>query len=641
MFCEKCGSKIPDGSAFCPNCGAKAAAAAVKEAKKEAEKAAEVVKAEAAAAEQQAAAVPRQAAAVSEAGEAQAVAAAGEVQAAAVEAQAAAQEAVPAAVKPPKQKKEKSGKGISPVKIALIAVLAVVLVVAAIFVFSKGARNAVKKAFSSDESYFKSVELAAIDDLAGMLATAYDDDILELADLYKSTFSLTGDLDVTSDAEALLSIISKASNKKVDLDWLKSGKIEAEFSMNDATFRLDGALTANKKTLFDFDAIVDINDGMAYLGLPLLHKEYAGIDISDKLATDELLDKLDTFKSASEKFPKGKDLKKLVLKYAEIALDNIKKVNNVKKDVKLSVGSAKGEYTRYRVIFDDDLIKDILYSICDTALDDKELEDILLSLSDAGLIREEDIDRFYDGLNNTFDNIEKLSFDELTLEVYVDGSGDIVAQHIFNANSELTAAYQYAIGDDNSFGFEIGEYRNDELRKGYSIDGTISGSTLTGKANYVRSGSVRNTIEFSDVNIRKFLSGNPVGKLEYNLSTLMGNSMMRGVDVVIDFDLKVKNSKVTVTLKQDDKKLIELDASLKKSSSSSIKAPKNVFDIEDNNDIKDYLEDLDWDNMIENWEAADMPDSYVRILDQLSRKGLGIDDLGGLLPGKLRRSLIQ
>ena len=110
---------------------------------------------------------------------------------------------------------------------------------------------------------------------------------------------------------------------------------------------------------------------------------------------------------------------------------------------------------------------------------------------------------------------------------------------------------------------------------------------------------------------------------------------------MIDFDLKVKNSKVTVTLKQDDKKLIELDASLKKSSSSSIKAPKNVFDIGDNNDIKDYLEDLDWDNMIENWEAADMPDSYVRILDQLSRKGLGIDDLGGLLPGKLRRSLGQ
>ena len=44
MFCEKCGSKIPDGSAFCPNCGSKAAAAAVK---KEAAKAAEVVKAEA------------------------------------------------------------------------------------------------------------------------------------------------------------------------------------------------------------------------------------------------------------------------------------------------------------------------------------------------------------------------------------------------------------------------------------------------------------------------------------------------------------------------------------------------------------------------------------------------------------------
>lgn len=630
MFCEKCGSKIPDGSAFCPNCGAKAAAAAVKEAKKEAAKAAEVVTSEAAAVEQQAETVAQQVAAAPEAVPAQ-------VEAAVDQAQAAGQEAVPVAAKPPKQKKEKSGKGISPVKIALIAVAAVVVVVAAIFLLSKSARNAVKKAFSSDESYFVSVEQAAVEDLADMLTTAYESDILELLDFYKSEFALSGDIDISKDAEDLLETLNKASGKKLDLTWLKTGKVEAAFAMKDKSVQLNGGITANKKTLFDFDFIVDFNDAYAYIGLPLLNSQYAAIDLSDKLGGDEILDKIDEIETYKDALPTTKEIKSLVSRYTKVALSKIKKVNNVKKDVKLKVGKASGEYTRYRVVIDEELMKDIYDAVLNEILDDTELEKILMRMEDAGVFKTEGyVDAFYEEINNALDNLDNRHFDEISLEVYVDGAGDIVAQHIFDADAKLIEGYQYVIGDDNSFGFEIGEYRNDELRKGYSIDGTISGNKVTGTVNYLRSGSVRTSIDFIDVDVRKLLSGNPSGKLEYDLSKLIGSSSFRGFTVTVDFDLVVKNSKVNVVLKEDDKKLITADLSLKKSSASTIKAPSKTVDIENNNDIKDFLEDLDWDKMIENCEAADMPDMYTRALDKLSRNGLSLDSLMSMLPRRIR-----
>ena len=630
MFCEKCGSKIPDGSAFCPNCGAKAAAAAVKEAKKEAAKAAEVVTSEAAAVEQQAETVAQQVAAAPEAVPAQ-------VEAAVDQAQAAGQEAVPVAAKPPKQKKEKSGKGISPVKIALIAVAAVVVVVAAIFLLSKSARNAVKKAFSSDESYFVSVEQAAVEDLADMLTTAYESDILELLDFYKSEFALSGDIDISKDAEDLLETLNKASGKKLDLTWLKTGKVEAAFAMKDKSVQLNGGITANKKTLFDFDFIVDFNDAYAYIGLPLLNSQYAAIDLSDKLGGDEILDKIDEIETYKDALPTTKEIKSLVSRYTKVALSKIKKVNNVKKDVKLKVGKASGEYTRYRVVIDEELMKDIYDAVLNEILEDDELDKMLVRMEDAGIFKKEGyVDAFYEEINNALDNLDNRHFDEISLEVYVDGAGDIVAQHIFDADAKLIEGYQYVIGDDNSFGFEIGEYRNDELRKGYSIDGTISGNKVTGTVNYVRSGSVRTSIDFIDVDVRKLLSGNPSGKLEYDLSKLIGSSSFRGFTVTVDFDLVVKNSKVNVVLKEDDKKLITADLSLKKSSASTIKAPSKTVDIENNNDIKDFLEDLDWDKMIENCEAADMPDMYTRALDKLSRNGLSLDSLMSMLPRRIR-----
>ena len=282
-------------------------------------------------------------------------------------------------------------------------------------------------------------------------------------------------------------------------------------------------------------------------------------------------------------------------------------------------------------------MKDIYDAVLNEILDDTELEKILMRMEDAGVFKTEGyVDAFYEEINNALDNLDNRHFDEISLEVYVDGAGDIVAQHIFDADAKLIEGYQYVIGDDNSFGFEIGEYRNDELRKGYSIDGTISGNKVTGTVNYVRSGSVRTSIDFIDVDVRKLLSGNPSGKLEYDLSKLIGSSSFRGFTVTVDFDLVVKNSKVNVVLKEDDKKLITADLSLKKSSASTIKAPSKTVDIENNNDIKDFLEDLDWDKMIENCEAADMPDMYTRALDKLSRNGLSLDNLMSMLPRSIR-----
>ena len=638
MFCEKCGSKIPDGSAFCPNCGSKAAAAAVKEAKKEAKQ--EVVQAAENAVEvqQQAVATVNQAAADAQAQVANVQA---QVEQQAIE----AQNAPVAPAKPPKQpkpKKEKTGKKINAGLIIGIAVLAVVLAVGAVFLFSKSARNAVKKAFASDEAYFRSVEQNAVEDLTNMLCTAYESDLLELLDFYESEFALTGDIDVKKDAADLMEKLYKATNKSLDLTWVNSGKVEASLAVKDGAVQLKGGLTANKKTLFDIDLIADFYDAMAYIGLPLLNPEYAAVDLLDKIDPDQFLNKLDDVKALKEALPTTKEIKKLVSKYTEIVLSNVKKISNVKKDAKLALNiddDIRGEYTRYRVIIDEDMMKDIIYSVCEAILADEDLKAILTRIQETDLYGDELVDKFEERVENTKENVEDMKFNELTLEVYVDGSGDIVAQHIFDDDSKLVAAYQYIITDDKKFGFEIGSYRNDALRKGIAVLGEYDGSKLSGTAEYYRSGSPRNSIEFKDVNIRKLLSGNPSGKLEYNLATLTGMSSLRSYDLVIDFDLTVKSSKANIEIKESEKPLVAVDLSLKKSSASKVKAPSKTVDISSATDIKDFLEDLDFDKMLDNCEAAEMPDAYTRVIEKLTRNGLNLEDLMGMLPYSIRKNL--
>ena len=126
-----------------------------------------------------------------------------------------------------------------------------------IFLLSASARNAVKKAFMSDESYFKSVETNFVEDLVDDLALAYEDDLVSFFDFYKSEYEFNAAVSVKDEAEDFLEDIYK-QNRDLDLSWIKSANVSGNFAIKDKNLEVKAESAVNKKDFLDFDIAIGI-----------------------------------------------------------------------------------------------------------------------------------------------------------------------------------------------------------------------------------------------------------------------------------------------------------------------------------------------------------------------------------------------
>ena len=519
----------------------------------------------------------------------------------------------------------KMGKKV-PVGLLIVATMGlVVLVIALVFLISGSARNSVKKMFMSDESYFRSVEKNAVQDLADDLSIAYEDDFVELFDFMKSKYTVNIDVNVKDEAEDFLEAIYK-KNRDVDLSWIKSAKAEGYFQMKDKNLQITGEANINKKDLIDFDLIGNLTENKYYIGIPILNKEYAQYDLSNTLDLETLslgdvgginFQTLIESTAFQDALPSKKELNRILMKYVEIALEKMDRVKFYEDQV-LEAGGVKDRYLMISVDLDEAKQPEIIDAILKELSKDDDVLAIVNKIEKTGVFGDKlSADSFLDWIEKQQDEVYKKEYPFRTLNVWVNSSGDVVGQQLVEDNG-TGYTYKYVINQGN-FGFEAFSTKKNRVLTNVRASGTVSGNSVTGNLKYFTdSGVERISVDFKDINVIDLLRGNPTGTVLIDIYELTGDKSFKGLKCTVEFDLSLSKSTAKCLFSDAGKTIIEADIVMKKSSAGTVKMPSKIIEADKNNGLYSWVKNFDWDDILKNADKMNMPSRYSRMLEKWS-----------------------
>lgn len=549
-------------------------------------------------------------------------------------------------VNAPANKKKSS---FSPVKIGIVVVIALVLVVIA--ANGKAFANTVKKAFSSPEKYYQSVEANALTQSTEMLTSVYNQtiDTFDLKDFKQS---------VTISAE-LGSKLQKFIKKETDVDISKLGAVSVSLDamMKKDIFGIGVGLAAGKKSIASINAIFDMENLTAYVQVPEINKKYIGVDVEERMDADEYHEVFDQAKSFISNLPKKKELDKLAEKYIKAALAEVTKVK--KSTGTIEVGGVSQKCTVLEVELDEDVISDMLEAVADQIEKDKDLKKILekieKSADDLDFDSEEIIEDLVDELLEAADEIGREKM-EITMTVYVDGKG-VIRGRSFNV--KVTQSYENWYGDTvtetmggeieilfpvkgNKVGFSAtikskdADGNKDVLFKAEGT-GKQSMGSLTGDLKIKVRG-----VTVADVAVKKFdleklkkgyLNGTFTVSASDTIASMLEKEMGRDFREFLDeaginlgkVGLEIacansaKNSKVELSAIYKDEMLFKVSAERDTKADAETKAPaeKNVIMVEDNDDFSEWLDECDWDGFLKSLKKTTLPEELIDMLDDV------------------------
>ena len=519
----------------------------------------------------------------------------------------------------------KLGKKV-PVGLLIVATLGlVVLVVALVFLISGSARDTVKRMFMSDVNYFRSVEKTAIEDLADDISIAYEDDFVGLFDFMKSKYTLNVNVNVKDEAEDFLEAIYK-KNRDVDLSWIKTANLEGFIQMKDKNLQINAESTVNKKDLFDLDVIGNLNESKVYVGIPILNKEYAEFDFSDKIDLETMsfssiggvnVQTLIESTAFKEALPSRKELNKIISRYLDVALEKIDRIKFYE-DQTLEAASVKDKYLMISADLDEDKQPEIIDAILKELSKDDEVLAIINKIEKTGVFGDKiSADSFLDWIEEQQETVYNKEYPFRTLNIWVNNSGKVVGQQLIEDNG-TGYTYKYVINGDN-FGFEAFNTKKNKVLTNVRASGIVSGNSVTGNLKYYTdSGIERFSVDFSDIDVIDLLRGNPTGSVLIDIYDLTGDKQFKGLKCTVEFDLSLSKSTAKALISDAGKTIIEADISVKKSSAGTVKMPSKVMEADKNNGLSAWVKNFDWDDVLKNADKMNMPSRYTRQLEKWS-----------------------
>ncbi len=633
MFCEECGKQIADGDKFCDQCGWKvpeAEAPAVEEAPvvEEAPAVEETPAAEEAPAVEEAP-VAEEAPAVEEAPVVEETPVVNATPVAApIEAPVAP--VVAEAPKAEKPKKEKKGSG----KAAFLVIATVVIVIGLLIAFNyKALANFAHKTFDSPEKYYAYIEGQQVEEIVDTYMLYYDE-------YFVNTLFAMNDKSVEANisvefSEDLRDLMSMSG---VDFDWLEAANIGMNMSMTEDGMSMGIKGGANKVDLASMNILMDFADEMMYMQVPELNKTYMGADFGDAdISIDE--DMWEQYDALKQYIPESKELRKLLVKYANIALGAVEDVD--KSTEKVKVGDITQNSTALEVTFDSDTVQAMLEAVLEEMLEDKDLEKLFVKVM--GMAEEVDYpvdpddmyDQFIETVEEALDNIEDFDMGdfEMVMIVYVDGEGNVIGREVEAEGMKVT----YLMPEKGSK-FEM-EYAIEMEEYGEIIDislegaGKKKGNKISGEFEVKYEG-----ISFADIvvdgyDIEKAKKGESVGSFTISASkslkkltdsslsssdaALAATIMEYSLQIDMDTDLKGGTVSFTVLDGEDVFAKLTVEAKTGKGTKLSVPSDKDVLDPNDEDDMEEWVEGVDWDKFIKTLEKAEIPDDYIEELEDL------------------------
>ncbi len=658
MFCQNCGKEIPDGVAFCPECGTKVEKAPAQETVAEEIPAQETIPAQneepaeerliletkPIEAEPEQDAKPQDAVPAEAAPEAPATAAAG-----------------------PETKGEKAGflQKHKTLAIILAAVVVLLIVVAAFF---KPLSNAVVKLFTSPAGYYHYVEKKYVKDTVKDIAESYALTRDAISDVDNMSVSGGMSLEFEGKGSSILDSIGEMID--VDLTWIKSLEFAGTESIKDKKTSSSGEFKVNGKSVLTSEIIADLSDFNLYARVPELNTEYIllGEEFFDELGIDlsEIADPenntLDAVEKINNSLPAKAKLISVLNECFKTAVDQVQNVKQINSK-NISAKGVKQNVTVLEVKIDEETVENIIVNVCEELKSNNDVKESIYSLAEAyneyagsDETGEEAYIAFTEALDDLIEDAPDFAeyyLDEYRIEykVYVNKNGEVIGRKV--EISEISGSFEYVNSIEylltkkgKEYGFELNiESKNNtknskEIICALESKGECKGDKYTGSVKVV---SDENDLDL-DFDIKNLdftkvwsgsISGNVVIPVDdsaisdvFGYSAAMAVSGLVGKNLSLDIDFNIADSKsdFAVTLYTRDTKVATIKYNAKKTNASKISVPseKKSFEITDSDDLLDWLLDIDFSGISKKLDKAGASADVLDLIDDLQDT---IDDL--------------
>ncbi len=646
MYCEKCGNPVKDTEKFCPKCGAPVKASADNSASGgKASPKAEGSKADA-----------------------------GKAAEAVMKTAAAAVEGVKEAAGKGRQawNRLSSKEGGKKKIIIAAAAAAVLLLLVVITANAASINNLLRKTFGSPEGYYQFVEKKTVNELADACGELYG---IYLDSLNYYDKSIGGEVSIKLD-EAGQDFVDLLGFAGIDISWLKNAKIGVNAAVKDSNFSAGISAAINKDEILSGKAVMDIQAGEVYFQLPELNKLYLGLELEEVLGSYDRksLESFQEIQAANKEqlkaFPSEKEIEKLFKKYTLLALSCMEDVSKSAKTLKAE--GVQQKCTELKVTIDADAARDIAETVLEEIQNDKDIEKIIMDIAEAmdqsgvygrmlpgaqgfmyimaGVATAEgsigyadgavsDAEEVYEAFLNEIENmLDRLHYigdsdNEIIMKVYVDGKGNIKGRKIELKNKYSSQTVSILMPQKgNKFGFE---FSADGFPLKLTGSGKKKGDTITGAFTVKFNGASVVDVAAAGLNTEELKKARLNGKLEVTASSGLGRVADLGIGnrslgsmaaIISDIKLTLKAETTEKSMKYDlsvgyeEESIGTVSIALKTGNGSKAGIPgdKNVVMAEDEEDLLEWIEEMNWDKLISVLDKSDIPSDIVDAAEDIT-----------------------
>lgn len=541
-------------------------------------------------------------------------------------------------------KNERKLNNAGKISVGVIIAIAVVAVLGLCWIVSGKFSRSMHKTFDSPKKYMAYVEKQAIlgkkDNTMRSIYNNLSNQVTTENQAVEEQVTLTI-------GEAGQSYLRLLKSTGVDLTWLNSAGMKYSVNVKDHDVEMTTALILNEKEIIEPTFILDSKKKAVYAKIPELTKDCIKYDL-EKYAEqfDELLAKADKMRIA---YPDIKMMDKLADKYVKLVLDG---VENVEKDkAELECGDVSQKCTVLRATIKEKDIKSIIKTVCKEATKDEDLKKLYTDMCKAMELENYDevYDRLKESLTDVAEKIEDREFglNKVVIELYVDGDGRIVGRNykiVPEKGEELVVKIGKATKGSN-VGFEA-SVKYGEMTGKLSGTGKLKSGKLSGEYTLKVNGEkvLKVSVEKFDQNAWDdgYLKGHFTCEFEGDLGNLLeeANILPRRVQREIDgysnmlssmagsiepsLDLIVDTSEkkhlIDIGILNHDEEVFRIAFKGTMKSASKVKIPSKAIDVTESADMKDFVDGLDLDKILDALDNAEVPKEYREMIGSMFKR---------------------
>lgn len=341
--------------------------------------------------------------------------------------------------------------------------------------------------YVSDVDYFVALERASTDKALTQISVIVDeygkydisstDKILTFLDSKKaeSSFELTLSKGITD-------YLSETAD--VDLGFLKNLDFDFAVEMDGDKTGLNISLGLEGNKIITANAVLDMENSVAYLSIPELSDTAMKFDIK-KLAGKDVETIVDDVKNAPQvetslvlysELPDGATVSSTIKEYIDIILDSIVTVEKAQTEV--TVGGKTSKYSEMTAKFTPDALEALVVSLLERLKNDENVWKViegfgnLVAPEDPPLTRAdflENYDSIVNGINGSFDKIKEFNY-----SIIINENEEIMGRKFTGINGDSA----YFICNENGLIFNVKHNNNDVVN--VTFDGTISAESYDG-----------------------------------------------------------------------------------------------------------------------------------------------------------------